>query len=245
MSSTERRSTGVPISSASARIGAPVFSARTPGRSSRKKSGAVAQERPLHAGRTRIAASSAGGAGRDRLLDLAADVGERAERRVEVAEERGLRLGDRRDLGGRLAEAADEAAQVGARVARGSPRPAGGCCSSVGRTPSASLSDWPRRGEAAAELVEVRALRGARRLVEGGEDLVDLDRLRRRAGDGDRRAARVALALGALGDLDVLQAERRARADEQRRVARQRLDRGLELEVEHGDDGAVGLALAA
>ena len=83
-----------------------------------------------------------------------------------------------------------------------------------------------------------RALAGPQ--VERVEHLVDVHGHRRRLGERDRGAGAVAHAGLAGRDLDVLEAERGARAHDQPRVHRQRLDRLVELHV----DGRVGLARA-
>jgi hypothetical protein len=162
--------------------------------------------------------------------------------KVEVAEEARLLLGDRRDLRGGLAEAAEEAREVGA-LRREVLHHRLEVAQQAGQHAERLVDRLAAAGERGAELVEVLALRGARRLVERGEHLVDLDRLGGRPRGRDRRSGREAGAGVALRDLDVLQAERRARADDDRGVPRQRLDRRLELEAQLRVGGAVGPAL--
>ena len=83
------------------------------------------------------------------------------------------------------------------------------------------------------------------RLVERAQHLVDLDRLGLRMRDRDRRALGEALDGGAAVDLQVLEPERRAGADDQRGVDRERVDVAVELQVEAGADVAVLVLLRA
>ena len=93
-------------------------------------------------------------------------------------------------------------------------------------------------GERVAVALERRALVAAHVGVEGGEELVQLDRLRRLV-ERERLARLERLRRAARLDLDVLQAERRARPDRQLGVARQRLDRLVELHADHRDGAPV------
>ena len=94
----------------------------------------------------------------------------------------------------------------------------------------ANASPKPRRLAWAAARVSV---------VEHVQELVELDRRRRGRRERDRVAVLEALVRRAARQLDVLQAERRARPDQHGGVLRQRRDRALELEAEHRDAGAV------
>ena len=96
-------------------------------------------------------------------------------------------------------------------------------------------------GERGPEALEVRLRRGPGLLVEHVQELVELDR-RLGVRERDRVAVLVALARVPARDLDVLEAERRARADQQRRVRRQRPGVLVERQAEHRDHGAVAAA---
>ena len=93
----------------------------------------------------------------------------------------------------------------------------------------ARLTSWPRPGEAAAEAVERVARPHARLVVEHVEQLVELDDGRTRLANRDRGAGGQPRAALARGELDVLEAEGGARAHEQGRVGRHRLDLLVEL----------------
>ncbi len=94
----------------------------------------------------------------------------------------------------------------------------------------------PASGERVAELEQVLLDRDPGRGVERAQHLVDLDRLRMRVADRHDRAGRVALVGAALIDLQVLEPERRAGADDEGRVDRELLDVLVELQVEAGAD---------
>src|SRR5205085_5913902 len=83
--------------------------------------------------------------------------------------------------------------------------------------------------EGVAEALQGRLRRVARGLVEGAEDVVELHGVARELErDGVARAVVRLRAAG--GQLDVLEAERRALADDQRGVPGQRLHRLVELD---------------
>ena len=125
----------------------------------------------------------------------------------------------------------------------------------VGDVAHHALEPGQQRLQGADRLVEVRAAAGQRvaeldqvgldvllgRLVEGAEQLVELDRLGRRRRQRQRRARREALIGGAAVDLQVLEAERRARPDDHRRVHRQRIDGLVELQGQRCGDRPVVL----
>ena len=111
------------------------------------------------------------------------------------------------------AEAREEAVEPGARVGEVARPPAAGRASSGRSSAIASFRSRPRPGEAAAEAVErLLRSRAGPALVERVEDLVDLDRLGRglRAAGSSRPRSKPALLI-ARRELDVLEAERRAR----------------------------------
>ena len=219
-------------------------SARTPGRRSGNSAGRVGEERPLdrEAADGRVQRRRAA---RDRLLESGrATLGERAERGVEVAEQRGLRLGDRRDLAGGPRERLDEAGRGASAGRRGSghhrhevaqqrasawiamlrsrPRPASASPKSGGSSTAAS------RVFLSKVLKTSSISTGAG--VASSSGIVA-------PSSSEARSSR------ARGELDVLQAERRARAHEDVRVLGQRLDRRLELHPQQRGDAAVLVAL--
>jgi hypothetical protein len=203
---------------------------------------AVGQERPLLREVLDRLVECRGPSGDRVLQERPRDVGQRAERRVEVAEQLGLGRCRRGDDPRAAPERGDEAPE---------PRLGIGQVLHDRREVHQQRVELLDRavevlaaaGEAVAELDEV-ALPGRPRLVvERVEHLVDLDGHGSRVAQGDRRAVGEALARAALGDLHVLQAERRARADDHRGVVGQRLDGGLELQREDGGDRAVGVLL--
>ena len=123
----------------------------------------------------------------DRLLDeRPGDVGERGEGGVERAEHLRLDLGDRRDLGGGGAERVDEPGEAGLGEARlritGSRH-----LEHAGQAPERRVDRRAAAGERVAELEQVLLGRRPGRLVEHAEHRVELDRLRRRGGERDRR----------------------------------------------------------
>ena len=94
-------------------------------------------------------------------------------------------------------------------------------------------------GERVAELGQVDLDRGAGGVVEGVEDLVDLDRLGGGRAERHRVAGLEALLGGAALDLQVLEAQGRARAHDHGRVDRQRVEVLVQLHVDLGVDRAV------
>src|SRR5215208_8009407 len=107
---------------------------------------------------------------------------------------------------------------------------------------SAALADrlvqvHPAPGERVAELEQVLLDGDAGRVVEHVEDLIDLDRLGPRGRDRHRRSGLEALARVAAVDLEVLEPECGAGADDHRGVLRQRVDVLVELHVQLGNLG--------
>ena len=148
--------------------------------------------------------------------------------------------GDRRHLARRCRlRAREEAAEPGLRGAevprhRLEPRRRSGRSS-----PSAAFRSGPRPASALPNSTRFCWIALRVGVVERVQDLVDLDRLGWAASSGRIDALGIALVRGALVDLQVLEAERRARADDDGRVLGQRVDVLVELQVDLGVDGAV------
>src|SRR5262249_51632255 len=137
------------------------------------------------------------------------------EGRVEVGEQRRLLLGDRRDDRGRPAERLREPRQARAVVGEvGHRRREVG--QQRGQRLDRPVEVLPTPGEGGAEAVELLLGGVARLLVEGRQELVELDRRGRGRLERDRRALVEALRGRALGHLDVLQAQRRLLPDQDR-----------------------------
>jgi hypothetical protein len=96
--------------------------------------------------------------------------------------------------------------------------------------------------EGVPELEQIGLDRGPGRLVEGVEDLVDLDRLGPRGGERDRLPGPEPLAGVAPLNLQVLEPEGRARPDDHRRVLGEGIEILVQLHVQLGADRAVLLA---
>jgi hypothetical protein len=158
---------------------------------------------------------------------------ERLEGRAHVLEELRVRLRDRRDLSGEAAQLDEQPVEPHGRVRERAEDRFG-----VGQEGDEVVDDLVDRdaapGKRGTEALERGALVVARLLVERAEEILELDRLGRVL-ERDRVAGRVALGLGAERELDVLEAERRARPDLHERVDGQRLDVLVELHVDHRD----------
>ena len=98
-------------------------------------------------------------------------------------------------------------------------------------------------GERVAEAVEVRRHRRARLVVEHVHELVELDGRGRRRGQRDRVAVAEAVVGAPARELDVLEAERGLERISSVESFGSGSGRLLELEPEHGDAGAVVVAL--
>src|ERR1044072_5490583 len=99
----------------------------------------------------------------------------------------------------------------------------------------------PAAGKGGAETGLVALDRLPRRLVEHVEELVDVDRFGPRRGGWDGVAGGEAARRVAGDDLQVLEAQRRLRADDHPRVDRQRFGALVESQLELGFDGPVFL----
>ena len=179
------------------------------------------------------ATSRASAALGDRLLEeRPRDPGERREGGVQVHEQRGLLLGHRRHLAGGVAQRREEAVEPGlgagqvARPRARGPRAAG----AAPRSPCSGSAPRPARPSPKPFSDRCEPVRvGSSNMLK---HLVDLDRLGRGLRERHDRAGREAR-LGAAGrQLHVLEAERRARAHEEGRVDRQRLEVLVELQLE-------------
>jgi hypothetical protein len=199
----------------------------------------VDKERPLDAHR-RDAGVLRGRRLLDRLLELARVARDRREGVGHRREQVGVGLRDRCEDAHEVVELLEEAGQVGARVRqvvhhrRQQPEQArrGG-----DRLVEVGAAAHERVAEAAQVVLRGRA----RRRVEHVEDVVDVDgddRLpgRQRAAVGDRALRAAAL------QVDELQPERRARADDDAAVDRDGADALVEPEVELRPDAAAGQA---
>ena len=200
-----------------------------------EEGGEFAQERALPRAARAIAAPRCGGRVRDELLDVrrattgtsAPKVMSRLRNSAACSSATGAT-----SRGGRL-ERAEEAPQA---ACSGAARLRATGLEVVEQRPAAraiaSFRSWPRPASPVPKPGSALLDAAAGRLGEGVEDLVDLDRLGARLPERDRVARREAVGRAARRDLHVLQAERGARADDQRGVHRQRLDVLLELQAE-------------
>ncbi len=104
------------------------------------------------------------------------------------------------------------------------------------RSPRAAFRRLAAAGERVAELGQVDLDRGPGGVVEGVEDLVDLDGLRGGRAERHRVTGLEAILGGAALDLQVLQAQGRARAHDHGRVHGQRVHVLVQLHVDLGVD---------
>ena len=231
----------VPAANASARTGALVGSVAIPGRSSLNRARGVGQERPDRRA-LRDHRVERRWRGADRVLEVRRrHARERPERAVEVDEQRGLGVRDRRQRPGERLESVQEPGQV--RVRRGE----------VARH---RLQVPEQRDERDDRVVEADASTGepvavadgrgddplARRRAEHRQHLVEVDG---GAGLTDRHggAARERPPRRPQVDREVLLADRALQPDRERRVDRQRPDALVELQSEYRDRLALGGAL--
>jgi hypothetical protein len=149
-----------------------------------------------------------------------------------VREQLGLHLGDRSHLGGGATELAEEVRKVGLRC--GQVRHHRRQVDEERVQPLDRRVDRrPAAGERVAEALRGHASRRSGVAVERRQHVLDLQRLGRVAQLDRRPGPELAVALA--GDqLDVLEAERRARAHPQLGVGGKRLDGLVELHVDTG-----------
>ncbi len=228
----------VPASKASARIGAECGSVATPGRSSAKKA-ALLRRNGRWRGNSRIATSSLGGPS---LIDSW-----RKGRAIDASAVKVVSRFTNIDA----CSSATGATSVAVSASALKKRPSCVCrfarlvaTGSRSSTQRAQLVDGgvqvpSAAGEAGAVAVERVARADARLVVEHVEEVVDLHDLGPRLADR-HRGARGEAGLAAPGhDLEVLEAERRARPHEHGGVGGQRLDLLVQLQRDLGVGGAV------